>query len=177
MARMNGGQIIVDYLVQENVAHAFGLCGHGNISFIDALYERSAEITSLFRPPRVGGRIHGGRLLPGCRPSGRDVYLLRPRLRQYSRMSCERLLRLGSLPRHYRKRPHEPVQPRRLSGNLPPLPSGFSLGREALLQARVPAHAGRASSSLHAPGVENHGHRPPRTGRARCAVRYFQGRS
>src|SRR4029453_18190268 len=43
---MNGGQIIVDYLVQENVAHAFGLCGHGNISFIDALYERSEKITS-----------------------------------------------------------------------------------------------------------------------------------
>jgi acetolactate synthase-1/2/3 large subunit len=46
LTRMNGGQIIVDYLVQENVSHAFGLCGHGNISFIDALYERSAEITS-----------------------------------------------------------------------------------------------------------------------------------
>jgi hypothetical protein len=52
LARMNGGQIIVDYLIQENVAHAFGLCGHGNISFIDALYERSREIF-LLRPPRV----------------------------------------------------------------------------------------------------------------------------
>jgi len=36
LTRMNGGQIIVDYLIQENVSHAFGLCGHGNISFIDA---------------------------------------------------------------------------------------------------------------------------------------------
>jgi acetolactate synthase I/II/III large subunit len=43
---MNGGQIIVDYLIQENVSHTFGLCGHGNISFIDALYERADEITS-----------------------------------------------------------------------------------------------------------------------------------
>ena len=43
---MNGGQIIVDYLIQENVSHIFGLCGHGNISFIDALYERAGEITS-----------------------------------------------------------------------------------------------------------------------------------
>jgi acetolactate synthase I/II/III large subunit len=43
---MNGGQIIVDYLIQENVSHTFGLCGHGNISFIDALYERAEEITS-----------------------------------------------------------------------------------------------------------------------------------
>lgn len=46
MTRMNGGQIIVDYLIQESVSHVFGLCGHGNISFIDALYERSDEITS-----------------------------------------------------------------------------------------------------------------------------------
>jgi acetolactate synthase-1/2/3 large subunit len=46
LSRMNGGQIIVDYLIQENVSHAFGLCGHGNISFIDALYERAEEITS-----------------------------------------------------------------------------------------------------------------------------------
>lgn len=40
----NGGQMIVDYLVQENVPYVFGLCGHGNIGFIDALYERSADI-------------------------------------------------------------------------------------------------------------------------------------
>ncbi len=43
---MNGGQVIVDYLIQQKVPHVFGLCGHGNISFIDALYERSDEITS-----------------------------------------------------------------------------------------------------------------------------------
>ena len=46
MTRMNGGQIIVDYLIQKGATDVFGLCGHGNISFIDALYERSDEITS-----------------------------------------------------------------------------------------------------------------------------------
>jgi acetolactate synthase-1/2/3 large subunit len=44
---LNGGQVIVDYLIRENVPYMFGLCGHGNISFIDALYERSDEITSI----------------------------------------------------------------------------------------------------------------------------------
>jgi acetolactate synthase-1/2/3 large subunit len=44
---MNGGQMIVDYLVQERVPYLFGLCGHGNISFIDALYERADEIRTL----------------------------------------------------------------------------------------------------------------------------------
>ena len=37
MTRMNGGQIIVDYLIQKGATDVFGLCGHGNISFIDAL--------------------------------------------------------------------------------------------------------------------------------------------
>ncbi len=44
---MNGGQIIVDYLIQEKVPYLFGLCGHGNISFIDAFYERASEIKAL----------------------------------------------------------------------------------------------------------------------------------
>jgi len=46
LTRMSGSQIIVDYLIQEKVPHLFGLCGHGNIGFIDALYERSQEIKS-----------------------------------------------------------------------------------------------------------------------------------
>jgi acetolactate synthase-1/2/3 large subunit len=47
MARMNGGQVIVDYLIQERVPYLFGLCGHGNISLIDAFYERADEIQAL----------------------------------------------------------------------------------------------------------------------------------
>ncbi len=39
--------MIVDYLVQEKVPYVFGLCGHGNISFMDALYERADEIRTL----------------------------------------------------------------------------------------------------------------------------------
>lgn len=41
---LDGGQMIVDQLIQEDVPYAFGLCGHGNIGFIDALYERPDEI-------------------------------------------------------------------------------------------------------------------------------------
>ncbi|HVM78228.1 MAG TPA: thiamine pyrophosphate-binding protein [Stellaceae bacterium] len=44
---LDGGQVIVDYLVREKVPYAFGLCGHGNIGFIDALYERSKEIATI----------------------------------------------------------------------------------------------------------------------------------
>src|SRR4029077_2253878 len=44
---LNGGQVIVDYLIREKVPYAFGLCGHGNIGFIDALYERAEEIKTI----------------------------------------------------------------------------------------------------------------------------------
>jgi acetolactate synthase-1/2/3 large subunit len=44
---LDGGQVIVDYLVREKVPYAFGLCGHGNIQFIDALYERQSEIKTI----------------------------------------------------------------------------------------------------------------------------------
>jgi acetolactate synthase-1/2/3 large subunit len=44
---LNGGQVMVDYLIREGVPYAFGLCGHGNIGFIDALYERSDDIKTI----------------------------------------------------------------------------------------------------------------------------------
>src|SRR5271170_3438197 len=44
---LNGAQVIVDYLIQEKVPQVFGLCGHGNIQFIDALYVRADEIKTI----------------------------------------------------------------------------------------------------------------------------------
>src|SRR3954449_8941413 len=44
---LNGGQVIVDYLVREGVPFVFGLCGHGNIGLLDALYERMGEINTV----------------------------------------------------------------------------------------------------------------------------------
>src|SRR3979411_500569 len=44
---LNGGQVIVDYLVRERVPYVFGLCGHGNVGFIDALHERATDIKTI----------------------------------------------------------------------------------------------------------------------------------
>jgi len=44
---LNGGQMIIDYLIRENVPYIFGICGHGNISIIDAMYERSDDIKTI----------------------------------------------------------------------------------------------------------------------------------
>src|SRR6202049_4151675 len=49
MARnmLDGGQVIIDYLIRERVPYVFGLCGHGNIQLIDALYERASDIKTI----------------------------------------------------------------------------------------------------------------------------------
>src|SRR5438874_10088142 len=44
---LDGGQVIVDYLVREGVPFGFGLCAHGNIGLLDALYERSSDIKTI----------------------------------------------------------------------------------------------------------------------------------
>src|SRR5206468_9609837 len=44
---LNGGQVIVDYLVREKVPYVFGLCGHGNIGLLDALFERASDIKTI----------------------------------------------------------------------------------------------------------------------------------
>src|ERR1700746_3288285 len=43
----NVAQVIVDYLIKQKTPYVFGLCGHGNIQFIDALFERQADIKTV----------------------------------------------------------------------------------------------------------------------------------
>ena len=69
--KLNGGQVIVDYLIREKVPYVFGLCGHGNIQFIDALYERQSDIKTISVHHESVCRLHGRRLLP--RVSGKPI--------------------------------------------------------------------------------------------------------
>lgn len=39
MTRMKGGELIAEYLVQEKIPYVFGICGHGNVGLLDALYD------------------------------------------------------------------------------------------------------------------------------------------
>jgi acetolactate synthase-1/2/3 large subunit len=43
----NGGELIVEYLVRERVPYVFGLCGHGNVGLLDALYDRADAIRTI----------------------------------------------------------------------------------------------------------------------------------
>ena len=44
---MRGADIIVEYLLKEDIPYLFGLCGHGIIGLLDALYDRKNKIKTM----------------------------------------------------------------------------------------------------------------------------------
>jgi acetolactate synthase-1/2/3 large subunit len=44
---MKGAEIIVEHLVRERVPYVFGLCGHGILGFLDAVYDRRDELKAV----------------------------------------------------------------------------------------------------------------------------------
>jgi hypothetical protein len=124
---------------------------------------------------RVGVGIHGRCVLPRLRSTLCDVHLVRPRLGQHADCARQRVLRFGAVPGHHGKYPDHAVQPRRVSGDVSPLPGGLSVDREGVLQTRLSADTPRASRSADAFGLEDHGHRSAGPRGARRALRYLQG--
>jgi acetolactate synthase I/II/III large subunit len=43
----NGADVIVDYLIEEEVPYAVGLCGHGNVGLLDSLQKRTDKIKTI----------------------------------------------------------------------------------------------------------------------------------
>ncbi len=39
MTRMKGADLIAEYLVRSRIPYVFGICGHGNVGMLDALYQ------------------------------------------------------------------------------------------------------------------------------------------
>jgi acetolactate synthase-1/2/3 large subunit len=37
--KRDGGDVIAEFLVNENISHVFGICGHGNVGLLDSLYD------------------------------------------------------------------------------------------------------------------------------------------
>ena len=44
MARMKGGELITEYLIKNKIPYVFGICGHGNVGMLDALYDARQHI-------------------------------------------------------------------------------------------------------------------------------------
>lgn len=41
---MKGSELIAEVLIQEDIPYVFGICGHGNVGMLDALYDRRDKI-------------------------------------------------------------------------------------------------------------------------------------
>ncbi|MDX1541511.1 MAG: thiamine pyrophosphate-binding protein, partial [Geminicoccaceae bacterium] len=44
MAEVKGAELIVDALARERIEYVFGICGHGNVGLLDALYDVRDEV-------------------------------------------------------------------------------------------------------------------------------------
>ena len=47
METLKGAQMLVEYLLSEHIEYAFGVCGHGNIGLLDALYDHRDAIRTI----------------------------------------------------------------------------------------------------------------------------------
>ena len=44
MNKKKGGDLIADHLIRAGMPYVFGICGHGNVGMLDALYDRRDKI-------------------------------------------------------------------------------------------------------------------------------------
>ena len=44
MSRMKGAEVITEYLIKQKIPYVFGICGHGNVGLLDALYSAREQI-------------------------------------------------------------------------------------------------------------------------------------
>src|SRR5258708_21606540 len=44
MPRMKGAELIAEYLIRSRIPYVFGICGHGNVGMLDALYDARSDI-------------------------------------------------------------------------------------------------------------------------------------
>ena len=45
MAKRKGAELITAHLIKEKIPYIFGICGHGTVGILDALYDVQDEIT------------------------------------------------------------------------------------------------------------------------------------
>ena len=90
LSGVKGAEIIAEYLIRERVPYAVGLCGHGDLGLLDALYEPARADQHAVGAPRVGRRLHRRRLLPDPAPAAGHVHVGRPRVGQPARSRSAR---------------------------------------------------------------------------------------
>ena len=58
MSRKKGAELIAEFLIKEKIPYVFGICGHGNVGMLDALYDIKDDVTLVSpRHEQVAGHM------------------------------------------------------------------------------------------------------------------------
>jgi acetolactate synthase-1/2/3 large subunit len=70
MAMRKGGELIAEFLVKEKIPYVFGICGHGNVGLLDALYDVKDEVRLVApRHEQTAGHMADGFFRVSHRPA------------------------------------------------------------------------------------------------------------
>jgi len=65
MSKKKGAELIAEFLVKEKIPYVFGICGHGNVGLLDALYDVADKVKLVSpRHEQVAGHMARWRRLP-----------------------------------------------------------------------------------------------------------------
>ena len=88
MESRKGADLIAEFLIQENIPYVFGICGHGNVGMLDALYDVRDQITLISpRHEQVAGhmadayfrvRHEAVATLTSCGPGSANLVIFQP---------------------------------------------------------------------------------------------------
>jgi acetolactate synthase I/II/III large subunit len=70
MAVRKGGELIAEFLVREKIPYVFGICGHGNVGLLDALYDVRDQVRLVApRHEQTAGHMADGFFRVSHRPA------------------------------------------------------------------------------------------------------------
>ena len=81
MSKMKGGEFIAEYLIQEKVPYIFGICGHGNVGILDALYDVKDKLTLVSpRHEQCAGHMADAYFRVKHKPVAKDITMFAEQL-------------------------------------------------------------------------------------------------
>ena len=163
MPEMRGSDLVVEYLIREQVPYLFGYAGHGAVGLLDGVHDRQDEIKVVFPRIETGAGYMAdayyrasGQVIPVYTSTG-------PGPDAAHGGDLERLLRLLGVHRDHRPGSDEPVRLGRAPGGVPPPPGRLPEHRQGDHEAQLPGALGRGHLEVPPEGVQA---RPARAVRA-----------
>ena len=156
MPTMKGGELIAETLVQEKVPYVFGICGHGNVGILDALYDVRDKLKLISpRHEQCAGHMADAYFRVKHQPVA-TLTSTGPGLGQHGDVAGHRVVGFLGVHGDHRQRADLAAQPRAVPGTLQAQPGRLRAGAAAGGQARVPADARGHAAAGAAPGLRHH---------------------